>query len=146
MSEIGSQMLQGKLTAALPARGIRSAGYQRLEVDDLRMNGDGFRIIRPSMAPISRFVCLSRSCSGVGKYPQLCANPSHVSVSPFSPSASVSLLMKCASYLRFAHASRRVAPTDRDDRRIWSVREYLSSAGKVLVDTKTYTASSYAVL
>ena len=50
--------------------------------------------------------------------PAIPAKSSHVSVSPFSPSASVSLLTKCASYRRLAHPSRRFVHTDREDLRI----------------------------
>lgn len=51
------------------------------------------------------------------------------SVSLFSPSESVNLLTKCASYRRFAQASRRFGQTERDERRIWLVSANLSSAG-----------------
>ena len=36
----------------------------------------------------------------------------------FTPNESVSLLMKCFSYLRFAQASAICAPTEREQRRI----------------------------
>ena len=38
------------------------------------------------------------------------------------------LLVKCASYRRFAQASRRFRHTDRDERRIWPVRRNNASA------------------
>src|SRR4029453_13772873 len=53
--------------------------------------------------------------SAFGIYPQSQAKSSQVSVSAFSPSASVNLLKKCASYLRFPQASRRVEHTERDE-------------------------------
>src|SRR5207253_7692118 len=65
------------------------------------------------------------------------------SVSPFSPSQSVNLLMKCASYRRFAHASLRFKQIDRDDRRIWLVSANLSSTGKHFDNSKISIASTW---
>jgi hypothetical protein len=48
-----------------------------------------------------------------------------------SDSASESLLMNAVSYRRFRHASAKFAATDRDDLRIWLVREYISSRGNL---------------
>ena len=48
-------------------------------------------------------------------YPQSLAKSKEVSVSLFSPSQSVSLLTKWASYRRLAHVSRRLRQMDRED-------------------------------
>src|SRR5205823_11140398 len=116
---------------------------QRSELDDFRMKEEGSLIIFPSIAPTSWHFSTNLACSGFSKYPQSHAKSSHVSVSAFSPSASVSLLTKCASYLRFAQASRRFVQTDRDERRIWSISEYFSSA-EALTDLEMSIASAYA--
>src|SRR2546426_2506213 len=80
--------------------------------------GAEFLIILPSILPTSCERATSSACCSDVMYPQSLAKSSEESVSPFSPSQSVSLLMKCASYLRFAHASRRFKHIERDDRRI----------------------------
>ena len=69
--------------------------------------------------------------------PQSFAKSNELSVSLASPSQSDSLLTKCASYRRLAHASRRLKQTERDDLRIWLVRANLSSAGKRQLNAKT---------
>src|SRR6266487_6310919 len=97
------------------------------------MKEEGLLIIFPSIAPTSWHFSTNLVCSGFSKHPQSDAKSSHVSVSAFSPSASLSLLTKCASYLRFAQASRKFEHTDLDERRIWSVNEYCSSFGKSLL-------------
>src|SRR5229473_7904318 len=79
-------------------------------------------------------------------YLQSLAKSNDESVSLFSPSQSVSLLTKWASYLRFAQASRRLRQTEREDRRTCPVSANLSSGGKPLVTSKTFIASSYAFL
>ena len=96
-----------------------------------RFRNEGGRVLdhASEIAPTSWHFSTNLACSGFRKYPQSHAKSSHVSVSAFSPSASVSLLTKCASYLRFAQASRRFVQTDRDERRIWSISEYFSSTG-----------------
>ncbi len=71
----------------------------------------------PSMAPTSWHVADNRVWSGEDKQPQSLAKSSQVSVSEFSPSESDSLLTKCASYFRLDQASRRLAQTDREERR-----------------------------
>ena len=63
-----------------------------------------------------------------------------------SPSESVSLLLKYATYRRFCHASDKFAPTEREARLIWSVSEYCSSRGKVFVISKMSCCSSNAAL
>ena len=64
------------------------------------------------------------------KYPDSCCRTrASAAVSAISPSASVSLLTKWASYRRFCPSLGYLAPIDLEDRRIWSVREYFSSAG-----------------
>src|SRR6476469_9158811 len=79
-------------------------------------------------------------------YSQSLAKSSEESVSLFSPSQSVNLLMKCASYRRFAQASRKFRQTDRDERRICVVSANLSSGGKRLLISKIIIASSCASL
>src|SRR6266496_673004 len=91
------------------------------------MKEEGSLIMPPSIAPISWASTTYSAWSAFGIYPQSQAKSSQVSVSAFSPSASVNLLTKCASYLRFAQASRKFEHTDLDERRIWSVNEYCSS-------------------
>jgi hypothetical protein len=49
--------------------------------------------------------------------------------------------MNAFSYLLFAHDSAIQAVTDRDERRIWSVREYFSSFGKLLEISKISMAN-----
>lgn len=83
------------------------------------------------MRPISWFSKVSSLCFSALMYLQSKAKSSEESVSLFSPSQSVSLLMKWASYLLFAQASRRLRHTEREERRIWLVSAYLSSEGKV---------------
>src|SRR5438552_15976273 len=65
-------------------------------------------------------------------YWQSLAKSKAESVSLLSPSQSVNLLTKCASYRRFAHASRRLRQTDRDERRICGVNANFSSGWKTL--------------
>src|SRR5207249_6431438 len=108
------------------------------------MKDVGALIMLPSIAPTSRHFSVNIACCAFDKYRQSEAKSSQVSVSPFSPSASVSLLTKWASYLRFAHASRRFVQTDREERRIWSISEYFSSAGNRLLTLKMSIASAYA--
>src|SRR5438128_9483711 len=126
------------------ARQRSEIGHQRSEGNAFRMKEEGLLIILPSIAPTSWDLSTNCAWSACGRYPQSHAKSSHVSVSAFSPSASVSLLTKCASYLRFAQASRRFVQTDRDERRIWSISEYFSSAGNRLLTLKTSIASAYA--
>jgi hypothetical protein len=141
-SSVGSMQIRNQMSEIRCQRAeIRS---QRSELDDFRMNEEGFWIMLPSIAPTSRHFSTNLTCSGFNKHPQSHAKSSHVSVSAFSPSASVSLLTKCASYLRFAQASRRFVQTDRDERRIWSISEYFSSAGNRLLALKMSIASAYA--
>src|SRR5437867_12500960 len=92
---------------------------QRSELDDFRMKEEGSLIIFPSIAPTSWHFSTNLACSGFSKHPHSHTKSSHVSVSPFSPTASASLLTKCASYLRFAQASRRLVPIHRHERRLW---------------------------
>jgi hypothetical protein len=126
-------------------RGQRSdVTSQRSELDDFRMKEEGSLIILPSIAPTSWHFSTNFAYSVFSKHPQSHAKSSHVLVSAFSPSASVSLLTKCASYLRFAQASRRFVQTDRDGRRIWSTSEYFSSGGNPLLTLKMSIASAYA--
>src|SRR6266480_4194263 len=99
-----------------------------------------------SIRPISAHLLVNARCSSGDMYSQSLAKSSDESVSLFSPSESVSLLTKCASYRRFAQASRRLRQTDRDERRIWLVRANFSSVGNRFDDSKTFIASSYAVL
>src|SRR5437867_11916154 len=90
---------------------------QRSQLDDFRMKEEGSLIIFPSIAPTSWHFSTNLSCSGCSKRPQSHAKSNHISVTRFSPSASVTLHTKCASYLRFAQASRRFVQTDQDERR-----------------------------
>src|SRR4030095_8813898 len=95
-------------------------GAQRSEIsdqrpDDFKIKDVGALIMLPSIAPTSRHFSLNIARSGFDKYSQSQAKSSQVSVSSFSPSASVSLLTKWASYLRFAHASRIFVQTERDE-------------------------------
>ena len=83
------------------------------------------RIVRLSL-PLPLFVMYSHSKEVSS---QCC-------VSSCSPSASLSLLIKCLSYLLLAQASAICPPTERDDLRSWSVNEYLSSTGKVFEISK----------
>src|SRR5437016_7925647 len=124
-------------------------GDQRSEVRDTHRydqrlelrKGEGFLIILPSILPTSCERATSSACCSDVMYPQSLAKSSEESVSPFSPSQSVSLLMKCASYLRFAHASRRFRHTDREDRRIWPVNANLSSVGNFRLSSNTRIAN-----
>jgi len=89
---------------------------QRSEV--LIMNEAGLLIIAPSILPTSLFSAVNFLCSSTLIYPQSLAKSNDESVSLFSPSQSVSLLMKCASYRLFAQASRTLRHTDLEERRI----------------------------
>jgi len=57
-----------------------------------------------------------------------------------SPSASFILFTNAAWYLLLAQPSATKAPTARDDRLIWSAKEYLS-LGKFIVPKKIFFAS-----
>src|SRR2546430_7523850 len=104
-SEVGDQRSEVRDTHAYNHRfGIRKVAE--------------FLIMLPSILPTSCDRATSPVCCSDVMYPQSLAKSSEESVSPFSPSQSVSLLMKCASYLRFAHASRRFKHIERDDLRI----------------------------
>ena len=84
-------------------------------------NQERARILDHASEHSADFLAESRRssvCSSDVMYLQSSAKSSEESVSLFSPSQSVNLLMKCASYLRFAQASRKFKHTDRDDRRI----------------------------
>jgi hypothetical protein len=61
-----------------------------------------------------------------------------------SPSESFSFATKAASYRRFRQASAMFVATERDDRRIWSIKLYLSSRGNDFVTSKTSIAASIA--
>src|SRR6266550_8552590 len=125
-----------------------AAHVQRSEIGDQRSDGFTMKdvdalIILPSIAPTSPHSRIKIACCAFDKYKQSQAKSSHVSVSPFSPAASVSLLTKWASYFRFPHASRRFVQTEREERRIWSVKEYFSSAGNFLLASKISIANAY---
>src|SRR5207248_10469839 len=77
---------------------------------------------------------------------QSLAKSSDESISLFSPSESVSVLTKWASYRSFAQACRRLRQTDRNERRIWLVRANFSSVGNRFDNSKIFIASSYAAL
>jgi len=96
-------------------------------------NGLGLFNIEPNIDPICLHSVVSRKWSDWSRYPQSNAKSSQVSVSLFSPSESVSLLMKWASYRLFDQASLRLLQTDLEALLIWSVREYLSSEGQDLL-------------
>ena len=68
-------------------------------------NGVGLLIIEPSILPTSATNSIKIVCCSVLMYPQSFAKSNEESVSLFSPSQSVSLLIKCASYLLLAQAS-----------------------------------------
>jgi len=72
----------------------------------------------PRILPTSLFSAVNFLCSSTLIYPQSLAKSNDESVSLFSPSQSVSLLMKCASYRLFAQASRTLRHTDLEERRI----------------------------
>src|SRR5882724_11308346 len=95
---------------------------------DIRKDSD-FLIIPLNIRPISAQWAVRIPCFSGEMYWQSLAKSRAESVSLFSPSQSVSLLTKCASYRRFAHASRRFKQIDRDERRIWLVSAYFSSDG-----------------
>src|SRR5207253_11441213 len=101
-----------------------------------------FLIIPLSIFPISADREANSACLAGEMYPQSLPKSSDESVSPFSPSQSVNLLMKCASYRRFAHASLRFKQIARDDRRIWLVSANLSSRGKHFDNSKISIAST----
>lgn len=96
----------------------------------------------PNILPTSLHNIAKLSCSCEVMYWQSRAKSNDVSVSLFSPSQSESLLMKCASYLRLAQASRKLMQTEREDRRIWLVNANLSSGGNLFVISNTRIASS----
>lgn len=82
-------------------------GDQRSEVrgrrlfyldDFLIRKGPGLFIMEPNIFPISMVSFTSSSCFWVFMKPQLNAKSNNVSVSLFSPSESVNLFIKCASY------------------------------------------------
>ena len=102
---------------------------QKSEVgsQSFRRKDSEFFSMEPSILPTDLHFSVKRSCSAMLRYPQSLAKSNHVSVSLFSPSESVSLLMKWASYLLFAQASRKLLHTERDDLLTWSVKEYFSS-------------------
>lgn len=109
-------------------------------------NLSGYCIMEPNILPTSKHrLTHSRCCCSV-IYPLSNAKSRLESVSLFSPSQSVSLLIKWASYLRFAHASRKFKQTDRELRRIWPVNAYRSSWGNALLNSKIIVASTYAFL
>src|SRR5437016_6124767 len=81
-------------------------------------NGPGFLIMLPSILPICRERSLSSLWHSAVMYSQSFAKSKAESVSLFSPSQSVSLLTKWASYRLLAHASRRFRQMDRDERLI----------------------------
>src|SRR5213594_1366544 len=89
----------------------------------------------------SYFLCSSRPF-GAGRYPQRTVYSSHVCVSAPSPSASFSLFTKTASYLRRRHASTIWPETEREERRIWSVSEYISSRGNFFDNSNSSIATS----
>ena len=108
--------------------------------------GPGFLIIAPSNLPTSRLAAVSSSWTTDVMYSQSRAKSKLESVSAFSPSQSVSLDTKCASYLRFAQASRRFRHTEREERRICPVSANRSSVGNRALDWNTRIASAYAFL
>jgi hypothetical protein len=55
------------------------------------------------------------------------------------------LLTKAASYRRFLHASAMFEHTALDDRRIWSVNEYVSSRGNLFDISKIRIAALNAI-
>ena len=95
----------------------------------------------PSILPTSWQTVTASACSSRFIYPQSRAKSNEESVSLFSPSQSDNLLMKWASYLRLAHASRKFKHTDREDLRIWLVKADFSSGGNFLLNSKTRIAS-----
>src|SRR5262245_37271512 len=128
---------------------LSQIGSQRSEVSSFHSvmrNDSDFFIICPSIRPISAHLAVNNSCSSAEMYRQSRAKSTDESVSLFSPSQSVNLLMKCATYRRFAQASRKFRQTDRDERRICVVSANLSSGGKRLLISKIIIASSYASL
>src|SRR5947199_182810 len=54
--------------------------------------------------------------------------------------------MNAAWYRRFRHASARLAHTEREERRSWSMSEYVSSLGNRLLNSKRLIAASNAFL
>jgi hypothetical protein len=79
-------------------------------------------------------------CDSVLMYSQFNAKSSHTTVSLFSPSESVNLLIKWFGYLRFRYASAIFAQVDLEDLLIWSVNEYFSSFGNCFVILKILVA------
>ena len=75
----------------------------------------GLLIIEPNIRPTSLFNEINFLCVSLSIYWQSFAKSKDDSVSLFSPSQSVNLLMKCASYLRLAQASRKFKHTERED-------------------------------
>jgi hypothetical protein len=59
-------------------------------------------------------------------YPQAKEKSNQTCVSLFSISASDTLLIKWASYLRLRYPSLKLEQTDRDDLLIWFVKPYFS--------------------
>lgn len=103
-----------------------------------------WRIICTIMAMMRSYSLYNVRPDCAVRYSHLTANCNQTCVSEASVSASDNLLMKAASYRRFRHASARLAQTDREARRIWSVNEYVSSFGNRLENSKTDIAAAKA--
>lgn len=130
-------------------RGQRAAARgqaPKIQEDQWMSQGPGSLLIAPSNLPTSRLAAASSSWTTGVMYAQSRAKSKLESVSAFSPSQSVSLETKCASYRRLAQASRRLRQTERDERRICPVRAKRSSVGNCLLNWNTRIASAYAFL
>ncbi len=120
--------------------------HERGQTDQWMIQVPGFLIIAPGNLPTSRLAAASSSWTTGVMYAQSRAKSKLESVSAFSPSQSVSLETKCASYRRFAQASRKFRQTEREERRICPVRANLSSAGNCRLNSYTRIARAYAFL
>ena len=119
---------------------------ERSQTDQWMIHVPGFLSIAPSNLPTSRLAAASSSWTTGVMYAQSRAKSKLESVSAFSPSQSVSLETKCASYRRLAQASRKLRQTEREERRICPVRANLSSAGNCRLNSYTRIARAYAFL
>jgi len=113
-------------------------------LENWRQKDEGLLIMVPSMRPISWHLSNKVAWIPLLMYLQCKAVSNQCCVSACSESESLSLLTKWDSCRLFCQASAKFAPMARDDRLIWSVKENISSFGKVFVTFKISCCNSNA--